>query len=147
MEPIIDLAPGAESNPVAVEVEGLLRLSIGASHERVRDFNALRGAVLIVAQDIGEAVTLRFDLGRLTIHDGHVGVPTVTFCGDVEALRKLTAIPLNRLRLPTLSPLSRAGRATWGIVYDLSANTDLQVYGLFAHPRTIVRLLRLFSRA
>jgi len=99
----------------------------------------------MVAQDLAESFTLRFDLGRLTVHDGGVGIPTVTFCGDADALRRLADLPLTRLlRLPNLGPFSSEGRGAWALLANLYA-ADFKVYGAAAHPRTIVRLLRLLS--
>src|SRR5689334_23235668 len=112
--PIIDLAPGAEENPVAVELADLIRRNLSGKPRKSADFRALRGSILMVAQDLGEALTLRFDHGRLTIHDGTVGIPAVTFCGDLSALRRLADFPLTRwLRLPLLTPLARDGRDAW----------------------------------
>jgi hypothetical protein len=144
--PIIDLAPGAEDNPVAVELAARIRENIVASPRKQADFRGIRGSVLMVAQDLGEALTLRFDHGRLTIHDGTVGIPSVTFCGDQAALRQLFDFPITPwLRLPILTPFLRKGRDTWRDLSRLFAKGDLKVYGLAAHPRTIVLLLRILS--
>jgi hypothetical protein len=144
--PIIDLAPSAEENPLSVELADLIRRNLAASPRKQVDFRALRGSVLMVAQDLGEALTLRFDHGRLTIHDGTVGIPSVTFCGDLSALRKLSDFPVTRwLRLPLLTPFSRQGRETWHHLARLFAKGELKVYGLAAHPRTLVFLLRILS--
>lgn len=147
MEPwIIDLAPGAEENPVAVELADLIRSNLRASRRKIADFRALRGTVLMVAQDLGEALTLRFDLGRLTIHDGTVGIPAVTFCGDLSALRHLADFPITRwFRAPILTPFARVGREAWMTLTRLFARGELKVYGLAAHPRTVVFLLRILS--
>lgn len=144
--PIIDLAPGAEENPVAVELAHLIQANLASSPRKQADFRSLRGSVLMVAQDLGEALTLRFDHGRLTIHDGTVGIPSVTFCGDLAALRRLADFPLTPwMRLPVLAPFAREGRETWRNLARLFAKGDLKVYGLVAHPRMVVFLLRIFS--
>ncbi|MFO0760095.1 MAG: hypothetical protein U0359_26670 [Byssovorax sp.] len=146
MDPIIDLAPGAEDNPVAVELCEHLRRNLREHPHKQADFRGLRGSVLMVAQDLGESLTLRFDHGRLTIHDGTVGIPAVTFCADLAALRSLADLPLTSLgRLPAFGPLARAGRSTSAELLRLFARGDLKVYGLVAHPRTVVFLLRIFS--
>jgi hypothetical protein len=145
--PLIDLAPGAEDNPVACELAELIRKNLRASPRKQADFRGLRGSVLMVAQDLGEALTLRFDLGRLTIHDGTVGIPSVTFCGDLADLRRLADVPLSRwLRLPGGGIVfAREGRETWRHLVGLFVRGDLKVYGLAAHPRTVVFLLRILS--
>src|SRR4051794_20030929 len=104
MDPIIDLAPGAEDNPLAVELANRIRQNVDGHPQKAADFRALRGSILVVAQDLGESLTLRFDHGRLTVHDGNVGIPWVTFCGDSSVLRGLPDVPLSRwLRLPLVT--------------------------------------------
>jgi hypothetical protein len=140
VDPIIDLAPGAEDNALAVEIVDRIRESLARRRGATADFRALRATVLMVAQDLGESFTLRFDHGRLTVHDGGVGIPSVTFCGDAAALRRLSDIPLGRwLRLP--SPRGE----TFRILVRIFTSGDFQVYGLVAHPRTVVHLLRLLN--
>jgi hypothetical protein len=146
MDPIIDLAPGAEDNPLAVALADRIRANIAHNPTKRADFRALRASVLMVAQDLGESFTLRFDHGRLTVHDGNVGIPSVTFCGDAAALRRLEDFPLTRLlRLPLWSPFAGEGRETWGRLLGLLARGQLTVYGAVAHPRTVVFFLRLLS--
>lgn len=146
MEPTIDLAPGAEDNVLAVELAERIRENLAAHRDKVADLRALRATVLIVAQDAGESLTLRFDDGRVTVHDGSVGVPWVTFCGDADALRRLPDFPLTpRLRLPLLRPFSGDGRDTFWSLTGLWLRGDIKVYGLLSHPRTVFRLLRVLS--
>lgn len=146
MEPIIDLAPGAEENALAVEIADRIRDNLAHSPHKLADFRGLRASVLMVARDLAESFTLRFDLGRLTVHDGSVGIPLVTFCGDAGALRRLTDFPLTRwLRLPIGGPFAPQGRETWRLLAGLFARGDLEIYGLVAHPRTVVLFLRVLS--
>ncbi|MGK3998112.1 hypothetical protein [Sorangium sp. So ce1024] len=147
MEPIIDLAPGAEENPLATLFGGLIREHLARDARRVADFRALRGAVLVVAQDTATSMTMRFDHGRLTIHDGAIGIPSVTFCGDEEALRKLPDIAFHRwLSLPKLGVLHRRQSGPLRELARLVASGELKIYGLLAHPRLILALLRILSR-
>lgn len=144
MDPVVDLAPGAEDNALALEFAERIRANVRVP-ATARDFASLRATVLIVAQDLCESFTLRFDHGRLTVHDGGVGIPSVTFCGDADALRGLAEVPLGRrLRLPRLGPFSPEGRATWTYLASLYV-AEFKVYGLVAHPRTVVHLLRVLS--
>lgn len=138
MEPIVDLAPGAEENALGLELAESIRKNLADPAKR-RSFAALRGAVLIVAQDLGDSLTLRFDHGRLTIHDGTVGIPTITFCADLETLRRLRDVSASRFfRLLSIgSARSLIAQITRG---------DLQIYGLSAHPRMVVRFLRLIGK-
>jgi hypothetical protein len=150
VDALVDLGPGAEDNPLAVELAARIRQNLIERPEKAADFRALRGTVFVALTDVGESITLRFDLGRLTIHEGQVGVPMVTFCGDTEDLRRLTDLPLMRwLRVPFASPFGRAkdgSRETLRHLSRLLANGRLKVYGLLAHPRAVTRLLRIISR-
>jgi hypothetical protein len=152
VQPIIDLALGTEENPLAGELARVLRANLLADEgspgkaRRLADFRALRGAVLIVAQDTGDTVTLRFDHGRLTVHDGHIGVPQLTLCGDETVLLGLCELPLSRLgRLPLPSLFSSDERARFGASMGALLGEGLTIYGLLAHPRMLLRLLRILS--
>jgi len=148
VEPIIDLAPGAEDNPLAVELVERVRRNVVGSAKKNHDFRTLRGSVLVVAQDTQSVLTMRFDHGRLTVHEGAVGIPSVTLCGDEQVLRDLTRLKLSSwLRLPkVISRTSRTGTGT--VLWDFArAMTEqrLTVYGLLTHPRLMLCLLRVVS--
>lgn len=146
MEPLIDLAPGAEDNPLAVHLIGLVRGNLAGDPARVTEFRTIRGSVLVVAQDTGDTLTMRFDHGRLTVHDGAIGVPLVTFCGDDRVLRQLPELTFHRwLKLPTLGVLHPSAGAPTREIAVLVARGDLKIYGLLAHPRLILALLRVLS--
>ncbi len=147
MEPIIDLAPGAEENPLAAEFGQLIREHLARDVKRAADFRTLRGTVLVVAQDTSTSLTMRFDHGRLTIHDGTIGIPSVTFCGDEAVLFRLPDIAFHRwLTLPKLGLLHRRDSGPLRELSRLVARGELKVYGLVAHPRLILTLLRVLSR-
>ncbi|WP_437762613.1 hypothetical protein WMF27_45395 [Sorangium sp. So ce281] len=147
MEPIVDLAPGAEENPLAAYLGHLIREHLARDPKRASDFRALRGSVLVVAQDADTSMTMRFDHGRLTIHDGAIGIPSVTFCGDESALRRLPDVAFHRWpRLPKLGVLHRRQSGPLRDLARLVARGELKIYGLVAHPRLLLRLLRLLSR-
>lgn len=150
MEPIIDLAPGAEDNPLAVELVEQVRRNVGGSSKKNHDFRTLRGSVLIVAQDTQSVLTMRFDHGRLTVHEGAVGIPSVTLCGDEQVLRDLTRLKLSTwLRFPkVISRTSGSGKGTglWDLARAMTEQR-LTVYGLFTHPRLVLCLLRVVSDA
>lgn len=142
VEPIVDLAPGAEHEPLAVTLAESVRDGLG-DPERRRAFERLRGAVGVVIDDAATALTMRFDFGRLTVHEGLVGVPTVTLRGPRAALEGLTRLELVPSGLPDVKStgwrgLSRVARVLWA--------RKLVIYGLFAHPRFVLRLLHVLSK-
>lgn len=144
--PLIDLAPGAEDNALAVRFAELVRDNLRLKPHKISDFRALRAGVHVVAQDTGDSFTLRFDHGRLTIHDGALGIPTVTFCADGAALLMLSELPMMPwLRLPVRLPFRREGKQAFHVLFGQLRRRELKIYGLLAHPRTVTRLLRLLS--
>jgi hypothetical protein len=146
VDTIIDLAPGAEENPLAVDFADRIRKNLAEKPKKKQDFKWLRGSVLVVAQDTGLALTMRFDHGRLTIHDGTVGVPSVTLCGDEEVRRSLPNIGVSKLLgLPAVIPLTSSGRTTLWDVGQAVVGERLRIYGLMAHPRFFLCLLRVVS--
>jgi hypothetical protein len=148
LEPIIDLAPGAEDNSLAVELVEQVRRNVTGSIKKNRDFRTLRGSVLVVAQDTQSVLTMRFDHGRLTVHEGAVGIPSVTLCGDEQVLRDLTRLRLSSW-LQLQKVIFRTNSSTeFTTLWDLGramAEQRLTVYGLFSHPRLTLCLLRVIS--
>jgi hypothetical protein len=144
--PVIDLAPGAEAQPLARELFELVRSNVTRDSKKREAFERLRGAVAIVADDFGTALTLRFDFGRLVVHEGLIGVPDVTIRGSTKLLGCLG--DLRSRTFPGLAAgILREGvtRATFddAILEDAG---DLKIYGLVAHPVFVHRLLRVLSR-
>jgi hypothetical protein len=144
--PVIDLAPGAEAQPLARELFELVRSNVTRDSKKREAFERLRGAVAIVADDFGTALTLRFDFGRLVVHEGLIGVPDVTIRGSTKLLGSLG--DLRSRTFPGLAAgILREGvtRATFddAILEDAG---ELKIYGLVAHPVFVHRLLRVLSR-
>ncbi len=138
VEPVVDLALGADHVPLARDIAERVRSAITQPALR-RDFDRMRGAIGIVADDADTALTLRFDFGRLTIHEGLIGVPTVTLRGitrGLEALCELPAVPARGI--------VKSGRSLAHVLGSLRAG-KLKIYGLASHPRLVMRLLRLLS--
>ncbi len=138
VEPVVDLAPGADHVPLALEIAERVRCAVKKEALR-RDFDRMRGAVGIVADHTDTALTLRFDFGRLTIHEGLIGVPTVTIRGITRGLEGLSGLPPMPVRGVIASGRSLAR------VFSAVRGGKLKIYGLAAHPRLVVRLLRLLS--
>lgn len=146
VDPIVDLAPGAEENALAVRLAETIRRNLRESPRKMGDFRAVRASVILVAQDVGDALTLRFDHGRLTIHDGAIGIPSVTFCGDRDVLARLSEVPITPwMRLPLAGPGDPAGREALRDFAGRLAHGSLKVYGILAHPRLVLRFLRMVS--
>jgi hypothetical protein len=144
VEPVIDLAPGAEHDALARTLAETVRANVKRDWQR-REFSRLRGSAAIVADDAGTALTLRFDFGRLTIHEGLVGVPDVTIRGSTAEIEALTRLRFGTpLRLPLGAEAGGIGELT-ALVRAIRSDR-LKIYGLVLHARFVVRLLRILSR-
>jgi hypothetical protein len=143
MTPIIDVAPRAEDNPLAVRLASMVRDNLDRCPHKRRDFDALRGSVAIVADDTRDATTLRFDHGRLTVHDGIVGVPDVTIRGRETRILELGGLPVSRRT--GFFPLDRNGLAGARALASSLRSGELHVYGLGLRMPLVIRLLRVLS--
>jgi hypothetical protein len=145
MDPVVDLAPGTEGNALARRLAEVVRSNLTRDWQR-REFQRLRGSVAIVADDAASALTLRFDFGRLTFHEGVVGVPDVTVSGTSADIESLTHMRFQGpLRLPVPRLADSEGRAALLEVLRALRRRDLKIYGLVLHGRFIVRVLRVLS--
>jgi hypothetical protein len=142
VEPIVDLAPGAGEDALAQLFATLVQRNLEDAARR-RDFVRLRASIGVVADDAGTAITLRFDFGKLTIHEGLVGVPTITIRGATADIERLSELP-HELGLRVLTDRESLGAAR-AVLSALRARR-LKIYGLYSHPRLVLRLLRVLSR-
>jgi len=154
VEALINLAPGTERNALAARFAQAIRANVSGSARKRQQFEQLRGSVYVVMNDPapavvrasvapgwGGALTMRFDLGQLTVHDGLVGVPDLTLRGDpsvIEGLTELLPVPVGR----SSGALSSLRALRW-IMRD---GGPLKVYGLPSHPRMTLAVLRVLSR-
>lgn len=169
----MDLGPRADANPLAREI----RRRIVANLEHgggLRAFRRMWGTIVILAvgpESSGApthtTLTLRFDWGRLMIHEGRVGRPDVTLWGSAEAILALglRASPWRAWRadpaavttdVPTAEPSvdgSFAGKIrrswTWALRKGRRARRewprDVKIYGLGFRPRFVWRFARLLA--
>jgi hypothetical protein len=147
MEPIVNLAPGADENGLANMLAGLLRQNMQAKPRKQADFAALDGTVAIVAEDADVALTLRFERGeRLTIHDGIVGIPDVTIRGSSDAILALSNMPMaTPLGLPIPNPRDRGSVGAVRTVLSAVSRRKLHLYGVVFHLPLLLKLGRLMS--
>jgi len=146
MTPAIELAPGAEENGLAMMLADLVRQNLDAKPHKKGDFDALLGSVSIVADDAEVALTLRFEGGRLRIHDGIVGIPDVTIRGSADTILALSNMPLTTpLGLPIPSPRDREAVKTVRSVVEAMRGGKFHIYGLAFHLPMLMRLTRVMS--
>jgi hypothetical protein len=149
MQADVKLAPDAHENGLATMLADLVRQNLDAKPHKKRDFAALEGSVAIVADDADVALTLCFERGcggKLTIHDGIVGVPDVTIRGPSEVIMALSNLPLaTRVGLPIPNPRDADAVRTVRAVASAVGAGKLHVYGMVLHPRMVMRLTRIMS--
>jgi hypothetical protein len=142
----IELAPRAEDNGLASMLADLVRQNLEAKPHKQCDFRALVGSVSIVADDADVALTLRFDHGRLTIHDGIVGMPDVTIRGGSDTIMALSNMPLvTRLGLPLPDPRDKEGVAVARSIVLAMLHGTFHIYGMLFHLPMLMRLTRVMS--
>jgi hypothetical protein len=95
----IKLAPGAEENAMAVMLGDMIKANITNNPAKVKDFNKLEGNVWLTATDAGVEMTLEFNKGSLTIHDGKYGKPIIQIATDSMTLMELANINI-KMGLP-----------------------------------------------
>jgi hypothetical protein len=145
VDAVIDLAPGAEDHALGTVFAERIRENVDRDPARAKAFRALRGNVQFVPFETGETLTLRFDHGRLTMHEGSIGVPTVTFGGPLHVLLRLPEVELQGIVPSGRGREERSSRVLRELGRRL-AGGDLKIYGLISHPRTVLRILRLLAR-
>jgi hypothetical protein len=158
----VELGRRAVDDPLARE----LRRRIVANLERgkgARAFRRMWGTVVVVATNgarqggivVGgeelasqTTLTLRFDWGRLMIHEGRVGRPDVTLWGPVESILALgdgPRLPAARFGdLLSTAASSRTLRPLWALG-NLVRSRSVRIYGLGVHARFVWRLARLLA--
>lgn len=145
MRELVDLGPGADEDALAVELAERVRANVSDPDARAA-FRALRGSVALIATDASTTLTLRFDLGRLVVHEGLVGIPEISVRGALDDLRDLGRVLMTR---DAEGPVYEAAERTrWGVLRDLAralAARRLEIYGLWSHPRLVLRLLRVLA--
>jgi hypothetical protein len=128
----------------------LVRQNLEAKPHKVTDFDALEGTVAIVADDAEVCLTIRFARGpkggRLTIHDGIVGIPDVAIRGTSDVIIAMSNTPLTTpFGLPVPSPWDKEGVANFKQMLAASKAKQFQMHGALLHPGLVMRLTRVMS--
>ncbi len=156
MDAVVSLAPGTERNELAAEFAETVRANVTRSATKRELLRRMQGLVYVVVNDPppgtadsvanwGGALTLRFDFGLLTIHDGLVGRPDLTLRGDPSVIAALPDYKPRRT-LPVLRRLASSLSTLWWIVSRRGPGEHLTIYGLNQRPRFTLALLRVISR-
>jgi hypothetical protein len=128
-----------EPSAFAEILGGLIEANVLARPEKRLDFEKLVARVGISATDIDESVTLAFDAGRLTVHNGLVRGRTITIRADSDTVMSLSNLKIGILGLPVY--FDEVGR---GVVIKLIRG-KLKIEGLLLNIATLNRVTRIFS--
>jgi len=134
----IKLAPGAEENAMAVMLGDMIKANITNNPAKVKDFNKLEGNVWLTATDAGVEMTLEFNKGSLTIHDGKYGKPIIQIATDSMTLMELANINI-KMGLPYY--FDKAGME----VIKKLMKKELVIKGLITHTIPLTHLTKIMS--
>ena len=140
-EPVIEFFPGAEDLPFATIMVDLLRTNLADHPHKRGDFAAMRGRVALVAEDVGLAITLRFQGGRLSVHRGLYGIPDLVVRGPSSALIDLSRLPPH----PRLRFLPDVGSEVASALITALRERSLRIHGLLGHIALGLRFARVLS--
>jgi hypothetical protein len=128
-----------EPSAFAEMLGGLIEANVLASPGKRKDFDALAARVGIWVTDIDEGVTLVFESGRMTVHNGLEPRRMITIHADGETVLSLSNLNIGLFGLPVY--YDGVGR---GVVAKLLRGT-LKIDGMTAHVATLNRVTRIFS--
>ncbi len=141
---VITVDAAAEDNGLAAMLQGLLGENIAASEGKRHDFEAIGTSFAVIAPDAGVAVTLVFDHGRCTIHQGVRPSTEVIITADADRIPSLSLLQI-RHGLPWV--LDDNGRQFLQSLLrrqvKIEGLVDLPIPSLRATARRAIDLLRL----
>lgn len=159
----VDLGQLAQHDPLALEIKRrVLRHELGSLPERA--FSRMWGTVVVVRRNaLGSPgpsartlplreLTLRFDYGRLSIHDGRVGRPDISLWGgdaDVLSLGEVATRPTAESGSVWGAPARwwAVGRNLSRVSGASSSGGGVEVFGALSHPRLLYQLALVLSPA
>ncbi len=140
MEPAIHLAPRAEHNGFASMLATLVRQNIDERPEKKQTLLKMRGRVALVVVDLDMTVTLHFEGGRLTVHDGVVGIPDLTIRADSEWHTQMSLVEIHgRTGLP--DPRGEVMKS----ILTASRSGAIEMFGMWRSFPLALRLTQVLS--
>ena len=128
-----------EPSAFAEMLGGLIEANVLAHPSKHKDFDALTARVGIWVTDIDEGVTLVFESGRLTVHNGLEPRRTITIRAEAETVMSLSNLKIGIFGLPVY--YDGVGR---GVALKLLQG-KLKIDGLLPNVATLNRVTRIFS--
>jgi len=138
--PEIGFAPGADTDALAVMLADILEQNLKENPQRAKDFDALNIGVGIDVKGADVQLTLEFQGGKLTIHNGIAANPGLIVSTDMDTLMEVTNFQV-KFGLPY--PFDETGLA----VIKKLFRRELKIKGLLAHPLALLRVIKVISVA
>jgi hypothetical protein len=134
----VSLAPGAEENGMAAMLGDMIKTNIQSKPSKLKDFNKLKGTVWISAVDADVQMTMVFNKGSLTIHDGKVGKPIIQIATDSGTLLELANLNI-KFGMPYYFD------ETGLMVIKKLMRRELKIKGMFTHTMALTHMTKIMS--
>lgn len=128
-----------EPSAFASMLGGLIEANVDNSTAKQKDFAALAARVGVFVTDIDEGVTLDFDQGTLTVHNGLKPKRTITIRAEADTVMNLSNLKIGLFGMPVY--YDSVGR---GVVAKLLQG-KLRIDGLLGNIATLNSVTRIFS--
>jgi hypothetical protein len=134
----INFAQGVDDAGLAVMMADIIKGNLKDKPQRETDFNALNGNIYIQAKDSEVDMTMAFNNGSLTVHNGNVGNPKIGISTD-----SLTLLDLANIKIMFGVPFY-FDKTGLSIIIKL-LTLKLKIKGLIKHPIMLTRFTKLMS--
>jgi hypothetical protein len=137
----VDTVTYADSEPSAVATlfGGLIEANVAGRPEKKKDFDALQARVGFWVTDIDEGLTLDFQRGSLTVHNGLQPKRELTIRAEADTVMNLSNLRIGLFGMPVY--YDAVGR---GVALKL-AQGKLRIEGLLGNLATLNTVTRIFS--
>ena len=139
VESLVTFADGDDASAFATMLGGLIEANVNGRPEKRSDFDTLRARVGIEVDDIEEAVTLDFEAGHLTVHNGLKPRRQITISADAETVMQLSSLRIGPLGIPVYYDATGRGIATKLLT------RKLKIDGIPSQIDKLNKVTRLFS--
>jgi hypothetical protein len=128
-----------EPSAFAAMLGGLIEANVEARAEKKKDFDSLQARVGIWVTDIDEGVTLDFQRGSLTMHNGLQPKRDLTIRAEADTVMNLSNLTIGAFGLPVY--YNQVGRA---VALKL-VQGKLRIEGMLGNLATLNTVTRIFS--
>ena len=135
------IATYADADPSAFAsmLGGLIEANVEGSAAKRKDFDSLTARVGVFVTDIDEGVTLDFEHGTLTVHNGLKPKRDLTIRAEADTVMSLSNLKIGLFGMPVY--FDSVGR---GVVAKMVTG-KLRIAGLLGNIATLNTVTRIFS--